>query len=116
MTNITDSKHLSPHFLTNTIVINKGIIVENGPLDEIINRMATYRMLILELMEPVNEVKCDKVQILRKEGRKIWCKFDHHKYAATEIIRKLSEGINIIDMSVREPDVENAISNIYHCD
>ena len=101
---------------TRLIVINKGVIVEDGPLDEIINRMATYRMLILESMEPVDEVKCDKVQILRKEGRKIWCKFDHHKYTATEIIRELSEEINILDMSVREPDVEDAISNIYHCD
>ncbi len=99
---------------TRLIVINKGVIMEDGPLDEIISRMATYRMLILELAEPIEKVECDKVEVIRQEGRKIWCKFDHHSYTATEIIHELGKEMKILDLSVREPDVEDAISNIYH--
>lgn len=101
---------------TRLIVINKGVIVEDGPIDEIISRMATYRMLVLEVAEPVEKIACDKVEIMKMEGRKIWCKFDHHTYTATEIIHELGKEMKILDLSVREPDVEDAISNIYHND
>ena len=101
---------------TRLIVINKGVIVEDGPIDEIISRMATYRMLVLEVAEPVEKITCDKVKIMKMEGRKIWCKFDHHTYTATEIIHELGNEMKILDLSVREPDVEDAISNIYHND
>ncbi len=99
---------------TRLIVINKGTIVEDGPLDEIISRMATYRMLVLELLEPIDKIQCDKVEIIKMEGRKVWCKFDHHTYTATEIIHELGKEMKILDLSVQEPDVEDAISNIYH--
>lgn len=99
---------------TRLIVINKGVIVEDGPIDEIVSRMATYRMLILEVAEPVQSVSCDKVEVMKIEGRKIWCKFDHHAHTAAEIIHALGEEMKIVDLSVREPDVEDAISNIYH--
>ena len=99
---------------TRLIVINKGVIVEDGPIDEIVSRMATYRMLVLEVAEPVQRVVCDKVEVMKIEGRKIWCKFDHHTYTAAEIIHALGQEMKIVDLSVREPDVEDAISNIYH--
>ena len=99
---------------TRLIVINKGVIVEDGPIDEIVSRMATYRMLILEVAEPVQEVSCDQVEVMKIEGRKIWCKFDHHAHTAAEVIHALGEEMKIVDLSVREPDVEDAISNIYH--
>lgn len=99
---------------TRLIVINKGVIVEDGPIDEIISRMATYRMLILEVAEPVQYVSCDQVEVMKIEGRKIWCKFDHHAHTAAEMIHALGKEMKIVDLSVREPDVEDAISNIYH--
>lgn len=99
---------------TRLVVINKGVIVEDGPLEEIVSRMATYRMLVLELAEPVEKVSSSKVEVIRAEGRKLWCKFDHHQYTASEIIHELGQELNIIDLSVREPDVEDAVANIYH--
>ncbi len=99
---------------TRLVVINKGVIVEDGPLEEIVSRMATYRMLVLELAEPVEKLVSSKVEIIRAEGRKLWCKFDHHLYAASEIIHELGQELNIVDLSVKEPDVEDAVANIYH--
>lgn len=104
------------------IVINKGVIVEDGPLEEIVSRMAAYRMLVLELEEPLpmegkhfmEKIASKKVEIIRSEGRKLWCKFDHHLYTASEIIHELGEELNIVDLSVKEPDIEDAVANIYH--
>lgn len=99
---------------TRLVVINKGIIVEDGPVEEIVSRMATYRMLVLELAEPVEKINCPKVELIKAEGRKLWCKFDHHLYTASEIIHELGKELNIVDLSVKEPDVEDAVANIYH--
>lgn len=96
------------------IVINKGVIVEDGPLEGIINKMAAYRMLVLELAEPVDSIKTDKVTVAKMEGRKVWCKFDHHVYTAAEVINDLGKEVNIVDLSVKEPDIEDAVANIYH--
>lgn len=100
---------------TRLIVINKGVVVEDGPLEEIVNRMATYRVLVLELADPApDHLSCPKVEIMKREGRKLWCKFDHHLYTAAEIIGELGRELNVVDLSVREPDVEDAVGRIYH--
>lgn len=99
---------------TRLVVINKGVIVEDGSLEEIISRMATYRMLVLELSEPVKQISSKKVEVIKMEGRKIWCKFDHHQFTASEIIQELGKEVSILDLSVKEPDIEDAVAHIYH--
>jgi len=97
------------------IVINKGQVVEDGPLEDIVTRMANYRMINLELADPVTEIHSHMVEIVKAEGRKIWCKFDHHLYTAAEVIADIGKEVSIVDLSVKEPNIEDAVANIYHC-
>lgn len=97
------------------IVINKGQVVEDGPLEDIVTRMANYRMINLELADPVTEIHSPMVEIVKAEGRKIWCKFDHHLYTAAEVIADIGKEVSIVDLSVKEPNIEDAVANIYHC-
>lgn len=96
------------------IVINKGVVIRDGNIDEIVSDMAPYRLLKLELTENAETVKCDKVQLVSCKDNKMICKFDHHKYTASEIIGELSKELSIIDLSVEEPDIEDAVARIYH--
>lgn len=96
------------------IVINHGKVVEDGPIEKIISKMAGHRMMVLELANPVNSLKTDKAELIKIEGNKIWCKFDHHKITASELISELAEELSILDLSVKDPDIEDAIRQIYH--
>ena len=96
------------------IVINKGKVVEDGPIEDIIARMSTNRVMTLELAEPIEAPKTDKVKLTKIEGRKVWCSFDHHKYTASEIISELAKELDIIDLSVQEPDIEEVVGRLYH--
>lgn len=96
------------------IVINHGRVVEDGPIEEIISKMAENRMMVLELANPINSLKTDKAELIKIEGNKIWCKFDHHKITASELISELAKELSIIDLSVKDPDIEDAIRQIYH--
>lgn len=60
------------------------------------------------------KAKMQIVQVISHEDTKVVCKFDHHKYTASEIIRELSEEFAITDLSVEEPDIEEAVAQIYH--
>lgn len=96
------------------IVINHGVIVRDGAIEEIVNDMAPYRILKFELAQKAEAVCCDKIQIISQDDTKVVCRFDHHKYTASEIIRELSEQFAITDLSVEEPDIEEAVAQIYH--
>lgn len=96
------------------IVINHGTIIRDGPMEEIIRDMADYRVMRLVTAEPVERLRTDKAVLVSAEGVRLTCRFDHHKYTASEVIRKLSEEIPIVDLSVEEPDIEDAVARIYH--
>lgn len=96
------------------IVINHGKVVKDGPIDEIISQMASHRMMVLDLANPVDNLKTDKAELVKIEGNKIWCKFDHHQITASELISELAKELSIIDLSVKDPDIEDAIRQIYH--
>lgn len=95
------------------IVINHGTVVVDGPMEEIISQMARYRMMTLELRQPVDHLNTPDAELVKKDGNKIWCRFDHHKITASELIEQLARELQIIDLSVREPDIEDAIRQIY---
>ena len=100
------------------IVINDGIIVRDGPIDEIVSDMAPYRIMKLVLAEKENtarrEFKCDKAELIAWKDNNVECKFDHHKYTASQVIGELSKEFDIVDLTVEEPDIEEAVSRIYH--
>ncbi|HPF87582.1 MAG TPA: ATP-binding cassette domain-containing protein [Candidatus Limiplasma sp.] len=98
------------------IVINKGRVVEDGDLGGIVQRMSPYRVITLELRSPVTEIRCPKVTLDKVEGTKIWCRFDHHQYSASEIISELARETEIADLSVLDADIEDTVRLIYHKD
>ena len=96
------------------IVINNGKVVEDGALKSIVKRMSPYRVITLELKNPVTEIKSQKVTLEKTEGLKIWCHFDHRRYSASEIIADLAQEMEIVDLSVLDADIEDTVRLIYH--
>jgi ABC-2 type transport system ATP-binding protein len=96
------------------IVINHGKVVVDGALNDIITRIAPFRVLMLDLETPVSDIGNSKAQIIKTENNRIWCKFNQNEITASELISDLSSRLPIIDLSVKEPDIEDAIKEIYH--
>lgn len=95
------------------IVINHGRIVEDGPLEAIIERMAPYRYLVVELLTPVDNMSHPIAEIVKKENHKVWLRFDKADITATQLISDLSSKYHIRDISVKEPNIEDMIREIY---
>ncbi len=95
------------------IIINKGRIVEDGGLKQIINKITPYRLLIVDAEKiPVN-FKTENCEIVKSELNRIHLKFDKNKITASQLIAQISLQIKIVDLSVKESDIEDVIENIY---
>ncbi|BBH24690.1 ABC transporter ATP-binding protein [Paenibacillus baekrokdamisoli] len=97
------------------IVINHGKVVEDGPLSELILRMAPYRLLVLELSHMPNEAALyhPAAELIKREGHKLTYRFHKSKLSASELIGALSTQLPVIDLSVKEPDIEDMIREMY---
>ncbi|PFR37911.1 ABC transporter ATP-binding protein [Bacillus thuringiensis] len=94
------------------IVINQGKIVEDGPLDSLINDLSPYRELVIELTEPSNLLAHPLAEITKVEGLKVYYKFNRKDVTAQQLISGLSH-LPIRDFGIKEPDLEKLIKEVY---
>ncbi|SFT17090.1 ATP-binding cassette domain-containing protein [Paenibacillus sp. BC26] len=97
------------------IVINHGKVVEDGPLSELILRMAPYRLLVLDLSqlpEP-SALQHPGAELIKQEGLKLTYRFHKSDISASELISGLSAKLSVVDLSVKEPDIEDMIREMY---
>lgn len=95
------------------IVINHGKIVEDGPLQSIIDRMAPFRILVVELDCPQPGIDHPRAEVIKQERHKVWLRFEKSKITASELIADLTKVYHIRDLSVKEPDIEELVREIY---
>ncbi|MFD0673377.1 ATP-binding cassette domain-containing protein [Cohnella sp. GCM10027633] len=95
------------------LVVNHGKIVEDGPLDAIVGKLAPNRLLVIELSEEVRAPEHAKAKVVKQDGLKVWYQFEKAGITAADLIADLSGKLPIRDLSVQEPDIEDAIREVY---
>jgi ABC-2 type transport system ATP-binding protein len=94
------------------IIINQGKIVEDGPLEKLIDNLSPYRELIIELNEVSNSLAHPLAEITKVEGLKVYYKFNRRDITAQKLISDLSH-LSIRDFGIKEPDLERVIKEVY---
>lgn len=95
------------------IVINNGGIIEDGPLNSIVERLAPYRVLIVELSSPCVDITTPYAEIIKQENLKIWYRFKKDEITAAELISQLAQKLPIRDLSVTEANIEDVVRKVY---
>ncbi|RII35464.1 ATP-binding cassette domain-containing protein [Clostridium chromiireducens] len=95
------------------IVINNGGIIEDGPLDSIVERLAPYRVLIVELSKHCVDIVTPYAEIIKQENLKIWYRFKKNEITAAELISQLAQKLPIRDLSVTEANIEDVVRKVY---
>lgn len=96
------------------IVINKGDIIEDGSLDQIIGEIAPIRKLIVDFYSNPEDISHSVAKVTKKEGLRVWFEFEKNKITAAELILDISNKFPIRDLSLEEADIEDIIQRIYH--
>lgn len=98
------------------IVINHGVIIEDGPLNNIIERLAPYRVLEVELSQPCTDITHPYAEVIKSENLKIWYRFKKDKITAAKLISELAHKLPIRDLSVTEANIEDVVRKVYKGD
>lgn len=95
------------------IIINHGQLVSDGSLDELFEKMAKYRQLVVELDDCDIEISHPLAEVVKKEGQRIYLRFLKSDITASQLISDISQCYPVRDLSIEETDIDDVIRQIY---
>lgn len=95
------------------IIINNGKIIEDGSLDDLVDRIAPYRHLIVDFYHPalIRHPKAELVSV--DEARAVY-KFKKNEITAAQLIEDISHTAPIKEVGLQEAKIDDIIRTAYH--
>lgn len=95
------------------IIINNGVIVEDGSLDELVDRIAPYRQLVVDFYSP-QRIEHSKAVIDKCEGAHTVYRFEKNQITAAELIDDIGKQAKIKDIRLEEASIDDIIRIAYN--
>jgi len=95
------------------IVINNGRIFLDGTLGELRRRVTRERRLIVDLENAGDTVADEEAEVIRREGHRVWMRFDPERIPAAQLIARVTARHAIRDLFVENPPIEEIIAKLY---
>lgn len=95
------------------MMIDHGHLLFDGILDTLRERFGGERELVVDFAEDYADVPVDGATVLAREGRRVTYRFPRGAVTASALIGRLSEKYRLLDLSVREPEIEATVRRIY---
>jgi ABC-2 type transport system ATP-binding protein len=94
------------------LMIDHGKLLFDGPLNDLQERFGGERELLVDFSEDYADVSVGGASVLAREGLRVTYRFGRET-SASELIAKLASRYRILDLTVREPEIENTVRRIY---
>lgn len=94
------------------IIIDKGKILYDGTLEEILQLEGNYKTVKVTLNREV-DIQIPGVKVLSDEGKVKVLMVDHNLVTVSDLIKGLSELAELMDVEVRGTKIENLVKEIY---
>lgn len=95
------------------IIINHGKLVEDGALTEMVDRIAPYKTLSVELYDD-HAAEHEKAELFFHEGNIAKYRFRKDSITAAQLIQELSTQAAIKDVTIEEASIDDIIRIAYH--
>ncbi|MGW0734128.1 ABC transporter ATP-binding protein [Streptomyces sp. NPDC002851] len=94
------------------MVIDHGRLMYDGALAGLHEIGESERTLVVDLEHELPAIEADGARVVRVEGPRQWLAFPASASAAP-IVTALASSYPVVDLSVREPDIEDVIAKMY---
>ncbi|MDH6110684.1 ABC-2 type transport system ATP-binding protein [Kitasatospora sp. MAP12-15] len=94
------------------MVIDHGRMVYDGGLDGLHTAGQSERTLVVDLAGPAEPIEVPGARVVKVEGARQWLAFPAEQSAAP-IVASVAAGYALLDLSVREPAIEDVIARMY---
>ncbi|NPV08680.1 MAG: ATP-binding cassette domain-containing protein [Anaerolineae bacterium] len=95
------------------MMIDRGRLLFDGPLEELTRRFGGQRELVVNLSEDYERVEVEGAVLVSREGARATFRFSPEEISASDLIARLSARYRLADLSVREPQIEATVRRIY---
>lgn len=95
------------------VLIDHGQVIYDGPLETLRTRFGRWRTLILDLTNPDDEITVTNAEVERRDGPRVWLRFDRDVTTAAALIADVTARFSISDLTVKEPEIEAIVRRIY---
>jgi ABC-2 type transport system ATP-binding protein len=95
------------------MIIDKGRLLFDGSLASLRQRFSGARQLTVDFAEDYPDVSVPGAEISSRDGKRVTYQFDRLSLSASELIARVSSRFRIIDLQVREPEIEDTVRRIY---
>lgn len=94
------------------IIINKGVVIEDGSLDELIDRIAPYRELVIDFYTE-QHIEHPNAKIVSSEGSRTVYRFMKDEISAAALIEYIGGKAKIKDIHLEEESIDDIIRIAY---
>jgi ABC-2 type transport system ATP-binding protein len=95
------------------MIIDKGRLLYDGSLDTLRQRFGGKRQLLVDFADPYDHVEIEGARVVSLEDQRATYEFERGTITASELIARVSNRYRILDLEVREPDIESTVRRIY---
>jgi len=95
------------------VLIDKGTVIYDGPIERLRTEYGTHRTLIVNLADSYPEFSIEGADLESREQNSVRLRFDRRTITAEALIRRVTERYSITDVAIVEPDIETIIRRIY---
>jgi len=100
------------------IIIDKGKLIYDGPINTIKDRFGKFRTITFETCEPITQIKLPPgAEIItpdrHSEERKLALRFDRTITTASRVAAEVMNQVEVVDFSITEPDLPSIVKQIY---
>ncbi len=95
------------------VLIDRGRVMYDGALETLRTRFGRQRTLVVDLDGDVDVIDVPTAEVIRREGPRIWLRFDRNTTTAAALIGAVSARYPVRDLTVEEPAIEGIVRHIY---
>jgi ABC-2 type transport system ATP-binding protein len=95
------------------LIIDHGKLLFDGSLSELQERFGGERELVVDFAEDYTDISIDGATVITREENRVTYRFPRGPLSASELIQRLVSRYRILDVTVREPEIENTVRRIY---
>lgn len=95
------------------MIIDEGKLLYDGKSEDLKRRFGGQRQLIVEFGEEYENPSIEGSQLLKQDSKRVIYLFERNTITASELIGRISAKYRILDLEVREPEIETTIRRIY---
>lgn len=95
------------------IIIDKGIIIYDGPLEKIKKRITNKKVIEIKTETKIKNLKLKNVKILEQKRYKLILEINTKKIKIKKIVTYLLNQLDVADITISDPPIEEIIQEIY---